>query len=415
MYTLIRAYGVRTAYESKWEDIPAIDALPMNQIFSLYRKVFLHLTNSFVPDPVYLDMDELKTKFGNTTDTLAQVLAANGNMLWPSLTEMPVYKTVSAQYLDAFRANYNIERVAKGAMVQNLVHDSEKVDLKVWRNNTDMEHWYKHCLVTVNGMFHQTDTDRYTGYVLDGGRTVKRSRTNLMGLWSFEHIGQITQVPITKDMVYSLENKDLYSRRAYFDLSGYDTVGKTVMAVIGGYLYLPINGALRQYGDNSWMVDFSKVPLMDRLVDSSKYLDFSGLGLTPYEHNNSQVSVEEFRDNQVFSNYLTMSQSFFIIIDAAPIFVQKHMIQNEPLHGQFLAAREPVYPLFGPNGRSLDYWKAYEEDKWAVFVDDSMWYNRHHSKTSKANLSHVTDQLLPPNMYHDSKAYFLEIAADVKQ
>ena len=268
-------------------------------------------------------------------------------------------------------------------------------------------------MVSVNGFWHRTDTDGQYVYVLDGGKSLLKSRANNVGFTSFEKIGKVTTVPITENMIYKLDDGDFISRRAYFDLGDVDTTNKTVMVVIGGYLYLPEPAFVRQYSDASWMVDFNGVPLLERYFESLRYLDMESLGLTKFINNPEQINTPEFFSDAHFTKYLTMSQSFFVIVDTPRIYTSRHFLRHNNYPGMFTTYSEPTYPLLTSNGKVSEYWKSYEDGHWSVNVTDAWWHNRQAMSINKKDIVTMTDANTPYQTYYNSNGYLLEMGADV--
>ena len=62
MYTLVAAYGAPTQVSQPWQqlDVATVKALPMNQLFQLYRKVYFSLDTAFLNDPIHVDTMHLR-------------------------------------------------------------------------------------------------------------------------------------------------------------------------------------------------------------------------------------------------------------------------------------------------------------------------------------------------------------------
>lgn len=416
MYTLQSGYGVALALDAGWQEVQAatLGATPMNQIFNLYRKLYLTLTSTVFPDPLFVDVDIFRTEYLNTTDTLDTVLSNLTNDALETIDVIPQYETRQIVYEDAFRCGYKVETSAPASHPSSVVYPSDKTELRIQRVRTDMQKFYDYCMVSINGFWHRTDTDGEYAYVIDGGKSMLKARVNNMGFTSFEKIGKIKSIPITESMIYKLDDQDFVSRRVYFDLTGQDTTNKTVMAVIGGYLYLPDPAYIRQYSDNTWMIDFNGVPLLDRYFESLRYLDMSALSLSQYINNPEQINVAEFFSDEHFTKYLTMSQSFLVIVDTPQIYFNKHFIRHTKLPGMLTAYNEPKFPLITANGKVSEYWKAYEDGHWSITVQDAWLFNRQADSIKKSDIISMTEANLPYRTFYNSKGYFLEIGADVR-
>lgn len=415
MYTLVSGYGVPAALGYGWQDILAADlnALPLNQVASLYRKLYITLDAAALAEPIHVDYDIFRYAHINDTQTLETFLTNLPNDTLQTVPSIQRYETKQIRYEDAFRAGYKISVTAPYSDPSSVVHPSDRTEIRINRNNTDMRRFHDYCMVSVNGFWHCTDTDGINAYVLGGGKSLLKSKMNNIGFTSFEAIGKVKHVPITAGMIYKLDDEDYFSRRAYFDLSAQETEGKTVFAVIGGYLYMPDPAYVRQYSDNVWMIDFNGVPLLDRYFESLRYLDMSGLSLSQYINNPEQINKAEFFSDEHFEKYLTHQQSFFVILDAPQVYTQRHYLRHNNLPGMFTAYSEPKYPLITANGKVSEYWKIFEDGHWSINVHDSWWAHRQAATLKKENIISLTDANIPYKTFYNSNGYLLEIGADV--
>ena len=415
MYTLVSGYGIAQAIDFGWKDIDAADLqnVPVNQIFNLYRRLFLTLSAPIFPDPLYVDMEIFRTEHINNTQTLSDMLSALSNDALPALDKIIRYERKQVRYEDAFRANYKIEVTGPASDPTSAYHPSNKTELRISRRGTDMQKFFDYCMISVNGFWHRSDTDGQYVYVLDGGKSLIKSKINNVGLLSFDRIGKIKTVPIEESMIYKLDEGDYLSRRAYFDLSGHDTVNKTVFAVIGGYMYLPDPAYVRQYSEHTWMIDFNGVPLLDRYFESLHYLDLSELGMTQYVNDPNQINRKEFYSDDHFTKYLTLKQSFFVIVDAPSIYTSKHFLRHNNYPGMFTTYSEPTYPLITANGKVSEYWKTFEDGHWSVNVHDAWLFHRQAMSIKQSDIISMTDANLPYKTHYNSNGYLLEIGADV--
>lgn len=414
MYTLVAAYGAPTQVSQPWQqlDVATVKALPMNQLFQLYRKVYFSLDAAFLNDPIHVDVKIFYAEYLNSTQTVEQMLAQLSNNTLETVASVPVFTRTTTRYEDAFRAGYKMDVSAPYSHPSSIVHPQDKTEIRMIRKNTDMQKFYDYCMVSVNGFYHMTDTDGQYVYLLGGGKTLLKSRQNHLGILSFQDIGKVKHIPITPSMVYKLDNADSLSLRAYFDLSALDTTNKTVFAVIGGYLYTPMSGQMRQYSEHTWMIDFATVPLLERYYEASNYLDFSSLGLTVKDKSPEAINTPEFFSDAHFLKYLTHAQSFIVIVDTPLMYEQKHFIRHNNYPGMFISYQEPKHSLITANGRVANYWKAYEDSQWAVNVHDAYWYHRQALSIDKKDIVTMDKANLPYRTYYHSKGYFLELGID---
>lgn len=416
MYTVTNAFGISKLPESRWETIAlaTISALPVSQIFQTFRKVYLTLSANFTVDPIYVDMDSFLLEYSAFTGTLADLFTANGSNTLTTVTSIPVVDTKFAYYTDAFRGGYKAQIVGRNAAFGALIPRAERKDLRIERPDpeTDMQDVYNHCLVSVNGLFHITDTDGDYLYVLDGGASSLKSRQNQLGIWSFKNIAPIKTKPIYPYMIHNQGDTSDLADRVYINTSE-DTSGKTVMMVMGGYLVRPEKGIFFPVGNNTFCLNVGRLPLLQRFYESLPYLDFTSLELDSSTTNSDQISLTQFYSNPVITKYLTLNQSFLVIIDKQDLFFNKHYIKHSNLPGMFTAYREPKQPLFTSHGKVAEYWKTEEDGQWSVTVQDSYLQNKVFNSVTQGLTTMVSANNTPEKPFYNSRAYFLEIGSDI--
>jgi len=412
MYTFQSALAVGKELGAQWMSVNINDS-KLKDIYLEYRKVYVTLCNIYLSDPVIVDLDELRAQYTLSDLTLNEMLFSIGNRSLPTVSVIPTLSTKYAKFSDAFRAGYKItpQNIYESASAQ--LPPSEKTSLRLERPNpqTDMEVFYNHCLVSINGFIHRTDTDGIYAYVLNANESLFKSRQNQIGIISFYDIGKLEQVPITVDMIHKQPNNTPMKNKTYIKL-GRDTTNKSIMLVLGGYLMFIDNEAMCQINEDTISIDFTKMPLIERYFESNPYLNLKDLELPLNTDNDSVINVPEFMSDVVLTKYLTLSQSFFVLVDATNLFTNKTYLRNSKLPGMFTAYKEPTYPLFVGNGRIAEYWKTYEDNCWSVTVQDSYLKNNVFSYNPVEFVNNISDSRLPGQPYYNSRGFLLEIGSD---
>ena len=414
-YELVAAYGKATALGFSWQniDINELGALPMHQIYRLYQKVYLTLSSPALSENIHIDLDILKTKYINSQELLSDVLANQPNTPLPSLSELPIVERKTVRYEDGFKAGYKISLVSADRAPDAVTDRSQLTEVAINRPMTDMSRFHEYALVTINGFLHRTDTNGFTVFVNNGGVSLHKSKLNNIGILSFEDIGKVKQYPITPEMLFKLDDRSDMSKKVYFNLKDIDTENKTVMLSIGGYLYLPDPAFVRQWSDDVYMVDFTQVDLKQRWFESAKYLDLSAVGLDKYPFDTTQISISQLLNDHNFIKYLTLPQSFIIVVDTPKLYWQRHYLRHNEYPGMFIAHKEPKFPLFAANNRMCEYWKIEEDGHWSVNVHDSYWENKHFMSLPHKDVISATNANLPYRTFYNSKGYLLEIGVDL--
>lgn len=412
MYVLVKAIGVEKIQGARYAPID-VTAIPVYQIFNTYRKAYFTLSNVFLDAPVDIELSSLREKYSSFQGSFEDLLVVVGNNTLEVTTIAPVLDPKYATYSDAFRAGYKIEALNILAAFDAALPPSSKTSLRISRTKpvTDMELFFKNCIVSINGFFHRTDYDGTHAYVVEGNSSKIKSHQNQMGFLSFLNIGEIENVPITTDMLFKQSPQSQYKNKVYVKL-GRDITDKTVILVLGGYLMFIDNKSLKQSGNDVFIVDINYVPFIERFFEAMPYLDYDALGLPVNVDDVTAVDVNQLLTDDVLTKYFTMPQSFFCIVDTPEIFTNRIAVKSSGLPGMFIGYQEPKYPLVVSNGKVAEYWKSYEDGQWAINVHDSYLHNRVFSTVPVDTLGVVTSANVPATRVTNSSGYLLEIGKD---
>ncbi|MNU19576.1 hypothetical protein D3C71_78050 [compost metagenome] len=411
MYTLISAIGEPRNGQSRWTDIDIGD-MTLSDIYAAYENVFAILSNSFLPDHVSLDLALIREQYGSLSITFDDFLAGLGNQALPTSDTLPELKTRYAKYADAFHAGYKLAPTHPVFSPDAQLPPSEMPWVHMTRPSTDYALFGRSCLVTVNGYYHPIEADASGIYVRDGNKSRVHSGHNQMGILSFRELGVIRQIPITEEMLYKPQGDDQMRYRAHLDV-GEDISSKTVFLVLGGYLHTYDQQTFYRTGNTQLTIDFNNLPLFERYQESRKYLDYSSMPFERSQNNDSQIAVNDFLTDENLTAYLTLTQSFIVILDTPNIFVTKQDVHRTKGPGKFVAYTPPLYPLIVGHGRTADYWYEVEDGQYAVNVVDSFLHDWVFNKTDPFKQGNIGDSRVPETPVGHSPGYFLQIGRDI--
>ncbi len=411
MYNLLSAIGEPRNGESRWTDI-AIGSMTLPSIYANYENVFAILSNTFLDHPVSLDLSKIQDQYGALDVTFNDFLAGLGNQALPTSDTLPELKTRYAKYADAFHAGYKLQPTHPVFAPDAQLPPSELPWIHMTRPDTDYALFGKSCLVSVNGYFHPSETDATGVYVRDGNKSRVLSGHNQVGIYSFREVGEIRQVPITPQMVYTPQGSGQMRYRAHVDL-GEDITSKTVFLVLGGYLHAYDPVTFRRAGETQVSIDFHNLPLFERYQESRQYLDFSSMPFERAQFNDSQIAVNDFLSDENLLAYLTLTQSFFVILDTPNIFVSKQAVHRTKMPGAFIAYTPPVYPLVLGHGRTANYWYTKEDGQYSITCVDSFLHDWVFNKTDPFKQGNIGNSRVPETPVAHSPGYFLQIGRDI--
>lgn len=408
-YTILATLSLARTFGAAWSK-DDLSKQVVSTLFENYQKVYLTLKNSVLTDPLYVDMDSLKEEFGAYSGTLAQLIIDYKDRTFETVSALPTDKLGHVNYSDAFRAGYKVDLTIAGRNLPDNFPQDDKTDLIITRPSytTDVSKLHTHCMVSVNGFFHNTDTDGTNAFVYDGAETMRKSRNNNLGISSFLNVGKLTKTKFTKDSLYTSSNTSHLKDKVLFSIDQ-DLTGKSFFLVLGGYLIYPDDESFYQTGPNSFALDLMKIPYLERIFESRHFIDLSSLGLEGAGDDEDNVIIDMVYSDDTITKYFLLSQSFFVTVDSQYLLYNHIQIRNAPMPGMFVAYQDPIYPLFVGYGRLAEYWKVEEDGQWSVTVQDSFLRNYVISEQPQRAGVIANDNKLSFRPFDHSRGFLLEI------
>lgn len=372
-YQLVSAKARAKALDALWEDVD-VGNRDINELFASYRRIVLTLTHTAIPGERYLDLADARSMIGVYTGnkTVNAWLTANGNQTLPTLSSIPTFELHPAQYSDIYRAGYKVRLADSTRHPDAELPDRAKPDLLLNRGDVDFRVNAAYSMVTVNGFYHRVAGSQHGLYVLGGGTSVMTAQNNHVGMHSFRNVGALKYVPITQEMVYKVHPDQKFRDYAMVKMP-MDLTDKVVFMVLGGYLHV-LDKAYYITGDRSIRVDLKALQLIERIYDSIDMIDLSSLGLTPSSVNAKQFAVDDILSDRALLAYLTLQQSFFVVMDKTDIYVRRHPLERMSAPGRFLTPMplNPL-PLISSYGRTYDYMPFPQRGKCVLACDPIYW------------------------------------------
>ena len=411
MYQLISAIGKLRAVGSRWENID-ISNLVLADLYSQYTQVYARLSNPFYTGERSLDLEDIRDEYQGSGMTFNAMLNSIGDGALPTTEELHTFETKWALYSDAFRARYKVQPVSPNGHLNSSIPMAERHWLALSKAGVDFNLFYKHCLVSVNGLYHLTDTDGEYGYVVDGMKSCRQSGRNEIGITSFLNIGELEFVPITEAMVHRRYADMALGSVTYLDV-GTARPGKYAMLVLGGYLHVLDNETFYQVNDAIYAIDFQNFPLRERYFESKGLIDLSSFNLEVFNHNPDQTGEQELYSDETITKYCTLPQSFLVFVDNPNIFKEKVELRPTVLPNMYTSYVEPSYPLVTGAGKLGDYWKTKEHGQWAVNISNGIRHNYTFNTVQESTLVSYDDSSPPFAAVDLSHVYLLKIGTQL--
>lgn len=399
-----------------WEEVDVRDT-PIISLFDQYSRIYLVLKNTTTQKYSTIYLNDLSVEMGlvTATTTVTQWLTAQGNRNLGGNSGVPKVTSKTVKYNDAWQAGYKLNLNHAFLPNDSPVTDADKADIHLAKSGVDYKQLYDNCLFTVNGLVHLCDRDDFGVYIKDGGRSFFVANDNHVGILSFREVGTLKFIPITEEMIYTPHVGGKLGHAAYLKLP--ENIGnRTVLLVIGGYLHL-LDRLYQPIGERSVKINFADFPLMDRLMNSRHLIDISKVTDTWEQNeanlNPTHVAVSDLYSDASIKAYLTLSQSFVVILDNDNLYVEKHRLESAGLPGRYRAYSRPEWPLRTELGRLPEYLAIPESDIWSVAIQDNFTTNYRYETARWQKEVAIDGSALSANPVFYTQGHLLEIGSDV--
>lgn len=368
-YTLQDATVREKTLDSRWENTD-VSALTLRAIYNLYQGIYFELSHFAYPHTVFLNMQLVRDDLDSVEMEMTpqQWLTSIGNRTLPIVMSLPDPRESWVKYEDAFKAGYKVELINIGRHVDSNLPPGDKNDLLITKPTVNFNQFWRYFLVSINGFTHRATLGPSGIYVIDGGRTNRISNNNISGLFSFREVGMTEQIPITASMISQPVAGQALSGGFYLSLP--KPIGdKVVLLSVGGFLHI-LDSTYSVVGDSLLKINFSKFNMVDRYYHSKDKINLESLPLVKSSQNPDQVLTESLFSDATVKAYMTLPQSFVILVDAKDVYLRKYRLDNSKLPGVYQTENNlKRLPMFGTYGRVLDY-VSYVEDQKIVFNAD---------------------------------------------
>lgn len=406
MYALEKAVLRERGINKIWASVD-ISNMTLPQIFKQYHSGYIVLSATTLDHLQYVDLNTLKQgKYTITTQTFTVWLQTLGNTKLPATQIEPKFTENRVGYIDAWQGGYAIQRVyPPTGLPSDTRPDSELTDALLYKPGL-ANSYLKDALVTVNGYLHRCAVTRNGLQIQGAGKTLDLCQDNRVGLLSFKKVGGYKIVGLTDDMIHRAEESLPLYRSAYAKLN-IDLDGKSVLMSIGGYL-TSVGFDVINPSDGLISINIPDLNVHKRITESLDKIDLSSLGLYIPDNLVHSVSVAQCIDDTTLRKYLTLSQTFFIVIDTPSLSVDYIPVENPNLFGLYELSYEPTYPLIDSLGRLPEYNKMKQGLIWTIRSGE-LYYRDYNFESS--TLKHMDRSPRPvlPDGYHKEIGHLLEI------
>jgi hypothetical protein len=403
MYTLLSCIGKGEGTGNRYVSIDCVD-MTLSVIYASYSDVYLVVLNTINDTKINICLNDYKPQYGFVTNAIGVWLSGMSASSLIDCGVIPSLDYGKVVYRDLVQAGYKVDKCKIGIAIDQPIPASDKKDLYVVKDDVLPSYVNDYCLLTVNGFIHMTDNDSFRTYVIEGAKSFYKSNYNHAGLLSFDKIGKLTKYRITEPDISSLEDKPL-STHCYIRINTpLDLTDKSILLVLGGYMILPSPIAFFRTSANTVCLNLEGLPHLERIAESAQVLDLSSLGV-----NSDAMSGEYLFSDGFIKSYLTMSQSFIVIVDNKELFYNKISLPSNGYPGVFLTEQEPKQPLISGYGRINEYWVTQEDGYYSIAARETQIRNFLFSYVAQGLPKAYTDKELSKIKTRLNNAFLLEI------
>lgn len=351
MYHLVTAVLKERNTNKPWSEVD-LGNVTVRDFLKNYISGYVVLTNNSLPGEHIVDYMTFLT--GNLPQPLINIsftqwLALINNRVLPVIKE-PDFVYGEAWYSDASKANWSIERAHPISPSNENYTQADLTDGLLIKPSVSMDTFGDYILATQNGLLHYSyPTDRGLK-VRDLTKSFYSSNKQNVGLLSFTDIGKVTQIPITIANLIPVDPTDNMMREFHVD-TNMDLTGKTVWISVGGYLHTDISEVFAVNTESGLIgVNLGKVDIARRIAHSSQLIDLSSLGIFQPEWSPTTFELKELKSHVVMQRYLTLSQSFVIVIDTQNITVENEELEYTGIVGIYKCPKRRSYAIVNQYG-----------------------------------------------------------------
>lgn len=392
-------------------NLTTLQTATIQSLINTYSGVVLSLTNSSGSNTVYFDLAHHADIILDKDKTLAQWLAFIGDTPLPVVNQPPQVKYRYVEYSHAAKANYRWKLAARDRSPDAAASDSEKVDIILFRDNTNYSHMAKRCLVSVNGLLHRCVAEVYGLRVLDGASAGIALGNMEIGIYDFSSFGDLDIVPIQKTDISLFDASTPLRDRAVINLNR-DLKRKTVLLSLGGYLHA-LDGSVFDQRTRTVVVKTKNYQLPQRLFDSVNRIHIGDAIDKMDFQENWKIRVSDLYSDDFIATYFSSSQSFAIVVNNPKLYKKLELTRDIKFTGNYETLSKPKYPMLTTLGRLCEYWPERKGTWWQLSGFDPFYRNYKFYKQDWETGQWVEGSLDPMQPYLPCNNYLLKLYTEV--
>ncbi|BDH16613.1 MAG: hypothetical protein [Bacteriophage sp.] len=358
MYNLESAVLRKKGRNQRFQPVDLTEVY-LKDLFDQYQDGYIELSNPSLTSHVFVKLEDLK-QASNLTYSNAQFptwLARQGNKTIFGSTVRPKITAVDVVASDASQAGCVIKRVQPNDIAGvNTYSLADMTDVYLTKNISDYTMLQRYALTTVNGLLH-INIPRQKGILIKAaGTSLDVENDNHIGLLSFENIGEIHQIVFDPKMLMDKKPNQTYRQAMYLNLNQ-DLTKKTVLFSFMGRLYGSDDVVVKINDAGAIRINFYKLDVAQLILDSLGKLNLKTLNLDERVYKAGCLKLEDVVDDSVLLAAMQLMQTFFIIVDAQPLYRETIALNYTRLPGIYELTHNTKYPYIDDRGVMYPYWQ----------------------------------------------------------
>lgn len=388
-----------------------ITRMKMSEVINNFIDGYIELNHRVLKGTFYLTIEALRNARVPMDLTLSfnDWLALNHKLELPTQKEKPEYKEGVVKYSDAIYAGFKVNLIGRYKSVKDNIPTSELVDIYLEKTLPTKRPLYRNMLTLVNGFLHRHIPHENGVAILNGGETFLNSGVNTVGILSFYSAPEVQQVPITEDMIK--HKGQIFPIRESVIIKLPEAItSKRVMMSLGGYLiYDERVIKVLSYEEGLIQLTLKQLDIIKMMYNSVGHVNLEPLGIFPEDgkSNLRKLRVAEVLSDIILRKYLTLSQSFFILVEADDLEITKLALNDTGVPSYYETTHEPIYPLVNSFGIMPEYWKRKVEDYWCINITDDVSKRRLYEWNVNYELVGVNAISGTHDWYHDKPEFLI--------
>lgn len=418
MYQLVSTFLKDNRNSSHYQNID-IRKMKVGEVLDKFIDGYIELSSNFLSRNIYTDINELRRSQVNinTSMTFEQWLGFIEHNTLPGSPVKPKYQISTVYARDAILAGFKVSMIEPNKLPNEGGAVSNKTNLYIHgSNDVSNESLVGYTLVSVNGMLHPCNGMEDGLQVIGGGKTWLHAKKNNVSLINFKNIGKVRQIPLTEDNIKHYTSSTPYATCFMISL-GENITGKSIILSLGGYMFVNPSFATVVAPEKGLIkVNLSAVDVPFKVLHSYQLIDLSSLGVVSYGEDDGdfgKLRVDQVKEDVVVKKWLTLPQSFVVVVDTITLTMEKIPLQQTGIYGAFEYHENPYLPLQDHYGRLQDYWVKHQNQAWIVQIDSPVYKPLLATTVNSNQVSFITKATQLHGVYKDPP-YLLKIMATNK-